>query len=432
MRKILLALMFFAFLTGVSAQSLQNFEYSPGEDDYPIDLTGGESFTQSIEFTNEANQDLPFGVRVVVESNNTDFESGDYTGAEFDVKGTLATDGSEDSLDIDFSKMRLTNEKLIYVGTLPEAQSLSQSFNENNLELQVETDQAIRPDNFNFNFDVRAAPGFASESNNTEFENEIAQATVDESSVSVNSDNGQNLAVESYEETTVSAPEDTEFVGGLGVEVTDSRGDKADAEGTISIAYDQDVVNDDDLDEDSMQIYYYNESSMSWTTEGVEIVDRDTDENLIEAEVTHFSTYAAFAEEEQDSSSGGSGGDFDPSDFIDDADEPEEDVDVDQNADDQESDESSEDDVQEQPEEEQQQEENAGQEDQIESEETTQQPNSNNPSESQGITGLFTASESGGLAAAVLGVVLAVFYLQRKDKIELRNGVESLVAKLSR
>ncbi|WP_414837611.1 hypothetical protein ACK3SF_05065 [Candidatus Nanosalina sp. VS9-1] len=314
MRKtILLAFLILVLLTAVSAQSLQNFEYSP-EQDFERSLTGGESFNQTINFTSEADRDLPFGLRVTVENESTNFETGESLGAEFDLTGSLEDSGSV--RDLSFKK-RLTEGNLIYVGGIDTEDENLSAESENSLEIKVEADRRISPDSFEFEFDVRSNPGFAAETNSSDVgADNSAEVKVGSSSVSVQTSSGKNVTVERYEETTVSPPENRNFVGGVGIEVKDDNGDDAEANGTVSIGYSQQTINQNNLDEDSMSVYFFNETSQEWTKDGVTVVNRDTASNVVEASVSHFSTYAAFAPEEDassESSDGGSGWiEFDP------------------------------------------------------------------------------------------------------------------------
>jgi hypothetical protein len=115
--------------------------------------------------------------------------------------------------------------------------------------------------------------------------------------VSVNSSADANVTVQTVER--VSAPDPSpgsEFVGGVSVDVSNSSGE-VEASGNVSIGYDQDYIDDNNLDEDSMQVYYYNSTLGEWTSEDVEIIRHDTGGNTVTAEADHFSTYGAFAEE---------------------------------------------------------------------------------------------------------------------------------------
>ena len=301
MRKFLLIFLIVGLSVSVSAQSLQNFEYSPSEDDYPVELTGGDSFNQLINFSSESDRGLPLGVRVTVENESTDFVTGDDLGAEFDVSGALIDSSSV--RDLSFEE-RLTDGDLVYVGSLSDGVLRPQS--ENSLDLKIKAHNAVRPDSFDFEFDVRSVPGFASESETVEVSNGSADVEVDGNEVEVDVNGTEaDATIESYSELTAPAPEtDENFVGGVGVEVTDEEGKEVEASGTVSIGYDQEFVDNNGIEEASMDVYYYNDSSMQWTTEGVEVISRDSEENVVTAEVSHFSMYAAFAEEEEESSGG--------------------------------------------------------------------------------------------------------------------------------
>jgi hypothetical protein len=412
MKKILLALTLFALVTGVSAQSLQNFEYSPG-DDYSVGLTGGESFTQEINFTSEEDRPLPLGVEVWVEANNTEFETGELMGAEFDVSGTMKAENvdmlqfvesmwendqigiynvkelegeeavaldvdyivapqTEESLDsevtpdeTDFGDLDLTTsiegeenppylrnvrpEEGVDQGVLfrlpspennssdlrpvliPVEASIEETLNfssenvlanesvlvyrrspggvldsgivlpdsENSLSVSVRSDPAIRPDSFDFSFDVESIPGAISKSDSVEsVSGNLASLEAGNASASISTENNASVELD-YHDVLYTVQPEGQFLSGLIVEALKD-GREVDASGNITLRYDQDTIDGNDLSEGSIQVYYYNESSISWSTEGVEILDRDTDDDFVRAEVDHFSTYAAFAEEEED------------------------------------------------------------------------------------------------------------------------------------
>lgn len=432
-KKILLALTLFALVTGVSAQSLQNFEYSP-EDDYSVDLTGGESFTQNVNFTSEADRELPFGVRVTVENDTTNFETGEtIVGTEFDVTGTLTDSRIERRLSF---TQRLTDGNLVYIGSINTENNSLGAFSENSLNLEIEANPAISPDNFNFEFDVRSAPGFAVETNSARVDSSTGQAEVNvgSSSVSVNTETGTDVTVESYNETTVSAPnENSNFVGGVGVEVRDSNNQDAEANGTVSIGYSQQVVDDRNLNENSMEVYFYNESISQWTTEGVEVVNRDTEDNVVEANVTHFSTYAAFAEEEQTSTSSSSDDDssagpipFTPEEEDQDQTETQNDSEETQETTDQENETVNQTD-------------NETQADQTDNQTETGTGESEGPSEQaqqnaapQSPVGQFLESESNVFGGLIVLLVALVALLQYTGRVELRELREYVEQKVSR
>lgn len=298
------------------------------------------------------------------------------------------------------------------------------------LELVLESSPRIKPDSYSFEFDVRSRPGFASETENESLGSDHeANVTVETGSVTTSVDvtsneTDANVTVQSYEEVTVAPPEpDNEFVGGVGVEVS-GKGE-VEASGNITVSYDQAVVDQNNLDEDSMSVYYYNESRGVWTTEGVEVVERDTLENSVTAEADHFSTYAAYAEEEETQQDDGSDSD-DSADtfFVQTSSEDEENQTQDsQNEDETESEtgqDQSQEDAQQQEEDTQNQQESEG----------TQQENNQEQSQDQGITGQFLGSPTniGGIIVAVLVAMVAA--LQYFGKIEIRAVIELVREKL--
>lgn len=422
MKKILLALTLFALVAGVSAQSLQNFDYSPSEEDYPVELTGGESFTQVVNFTSESDQRLPLGVRVTVESEDTNFEEGGSAGVEFNLTGNL-TD-SEDTRKLIFNS-RINDGNLVYVGSL-QGDNLLEPQSENSVEIEVDSHPAISPDSFDFRFDVRSAPGFGSETNSTKVENGSASVGAGSVSVNVNTDRGENVTVESYSETTVFPPESGErFVGGLGVEVTDSSGNEAEANGTVSIGYDQGVVDDNNLDESSMNVYFYNESSTQWTTEGVEVVSRDLENNVVEANVSHFSTYAAFAQEREEDSQddGGDTGSTGGGTFVTPVQNMDGQEDNQSQQENDQTDDSSDDRAQDG-------ESNQNQTETEEQDQETENQTDQQDNPQQGVTGQFLSSPS-NIAGIIVGLLVAMIAaLEYFGKIELRAMIETVREKV--
>lgn len=434
MRKLALGLIVFLLVGLVSAQSLQNFEYSP-EKDYSVGLTGGESFNQSINFTNEADKRLDFGLRVTVENESTNFVTGENKGAEFDLSAYLNDSNSTRSLSF---KERLSNGDLVYIGSLPDSDSKLENLSSNSLEVKVSSNPAIAPDTFDFRFEVRSVPGFASETETTNVSNGSAEVEVEENEVEINLDDNDteaNVTVESYEETTTAPPEPEEsFVGGVGVEVEDNESNDVEANGTVSIGYSQTVVDNRDLVESSMDVHFYNGSSQTWTTEGVDVVNRDTENNVVEAEVSHFSTYAAFApEEEPEEVSYPAAGeiiDYEPQEE-DDTEENETETVQNQTEDTDQTGEGS--DTQEQEDETSQQgQEGTGTEESDlegsqESEDTTDEEG-----ESQAITGEFFTSDT-GTTGGILIILLAalVIFLEYTGRIEIRELKQVVKQKLS-
>jgi hypothetical protein len=185
---------------------------------------------------------------------------------------------------------------------------------QNSVLIEVGADQRIKPDSFDFSFEVKSEVGVMGENETEEVRaSQLEAVRAGNAGVSVNASADANVTVQTVEK--VSAPEpapESEFVGGVSVDVSNSSGE-VEASGTVSINYDEDYIEENSLEEDSMQVYYYNSTKSTWTSEGIEVLERNTGENVVTAQVEHFSTYAAFAEQqedEEDDSSGGGGSTF--------------------------------------------------------------------------------------------------------------------------
>ena len=426
-RKLVLGLLMVLFVGLSAGQSLQNFEYSP-DDGFERSLTGGESFNQTINFSNEADRELPMAVRVVVGAEDTEFESEEgLVGSEFDVSGSLSSGDGIRSLS--FSE-RLSDSDLVFVGSLPEADDLLGADSDNSVELMVESSPRIRPDTFSFEFDVRSKAGFASETENTsvgesgEAEVEVETDSVT-TSVDVSAEEGSNVSVESYDEVNVAPPEpDSEFVGGVGVEVT-KNDNQVEASGNITVSYSQDIVEDGGLDEDSISVRYFNESLGEWTSDGVDVVSRDTEENTVTAEADHFSTYGAFAELEEQETDDDTVDGFDgPIEWSPPRGEEEEVNDSEPQ------DQGDGEDVQQNDSREEDDEESPGQDDtgsESGDDETTTGPQEgSDPGSPEGPTGLFTGQSSGAIGGLFVLVVVVVAYLQYSGRIRLGEMVSGL------
>jgi hypothetical protein len=333
----------------------------------------------------------------------------------FSIDDLVSVDVNGSSIDYSFAPET--------IGVLPGS--------ENRLKIVFDSDYRIMPDTFSFEFDVRSVPGFASESKN-ESVGEDGRAEVEvgtdsvTTSVDVSAEEGSNVSVESYEQLSVAPPEpESEFVGGVGVEVTKNE-KKVEASGNITVSYDQGVLDSNDLDEGSMEVYYFNESRGEWTGEGVEVVDRDVEDNTVTAEADHFSTYAVFADQEEPTETGDNTVDgFDgPVEFAPPRDEEEE---VNDSEPQDESD--GEDDIQQndtQEDDEDGSDDDTGLE-QGDDESTAGPQQDSGPENPAGPTGLFTGQSGNvvlGLMALLVAVLAVLQYVGRVDVRELGSFFE--------
>lgn len=204
---------------------------------------------------------------------------------------------------------RLDENTLRYSFTLDDISVYPES--SNSVRIYVGADRRIKPDSFDFSFDVKSEVGVSGENTTEEVEaSEPENVEAGDTEVSVNASADANVTVQTVEQVSAQDPSPgSDFVSGVSVDVSNSSGE-VEASGNVSISYDQDYIEDNNLDEDSMQVYYYNSTQDMWTSEDVEVIQRDTVQNTVTAEADHFSTYAAFAEEQEmtDDDTGGSGG----------------------------------------------------------------------------------------------------------------------------
>ena len=291
-----------------------------------------------------------------------------------------------------------------HLGYVPEGES--------SIAVDVEASPAIVSDDFLFEFDTRSVLGLSSET--VEAETEDGEASVEAGSVEVDiqAENDTNVSVRSFEQSTTQAPEDEVFVAGTSVDVEDD----VEASGTVSISYDLDFITDNELDEESLDVKFFNESAGEWTDEGVETVSVDTSENVVEASVAHFSTYAAFAqhdEDDEDDSTASTGGPIFVGEEEDDSEvEVSEEDESEEDETDEASEEESSDSETEQQEDEADQDQESDEQDEREDEEVEQTDEVEGP---EGVTGMFVDQPSGIAGAAVLLLILAaVFYRYRR------------------
>ena len=289
-----------------------DFENIPGVSSANLSVDNRVEYDRSEVEGNISNEPLPPASGIdnstvvpVMNSSLSLEESSEIDPSDYDlVPARFSMEGSLSSFDQNYG---LQGEKGVY--RLPLKSLKISDGADVSLEIVMESSPRIRPDTFSFEFDVRSVPGFASESKNEsvgedgEAEVEVGTDSVT-TSVDVSAEEGSNVSVESYDEVAVAPPRpDSEFVGGVGVEVTKDN-EQVEASGNITVSYDQSVVDSNDLDEDSMDVYYFNESRGGWTGEGVEVVERDVEDNTVTAEADHFSTYAVFADQEEPTETG--------------------------------------------------------------------------------------------------------------------------------
>ncbi|NMJ76694.1 hypothetical protein GLU01_01355 [Nanohaloarchaea archaeon] len=291
-----------------AAQPVAVSETSP-QDGFERSLVGGENIEFSADVENQLDRGTPVGSRVVVES---DLNMSD-TGAEFSTSGVLS---SETEASLETSYRRLSSSKGVYTLTGTELEAGEQA----DLNVDITASPRIEPGQYSFEISVLSIPGSPSDTENIEEveANDSASASVEsstnEASVDVTPNENSSVNVTGYDDLSVDPPsEESEFVGGVEVELEND----TEAEGEVSVEYDQSFVDNNGIDENSMSIYFFNETSGAWEEE--EDSDVDTSDNIVTSNVDHFSLYSAFGDQEDSESDGsdddgGGGGSIDLSD----------------------------------------------------------------------------------------------------------------------
>lgn len=358
-----LTLVFVAFLmVGLaSAQSVQIKD--AGE--FPSKLTGGEEFSLGLNYSVDSPDEVPLAL---------EFKAF-YNGSEVsDEAFDLSVEDYEDACEGFRCNLNDTDE-------------------DGGVELQVDSSPRLRHGTFDFELDLLSSVGLGEESV-SENVSEGESVTVDEgdglddAEVVVESETNGTANVSELDFVAADSPsDDSEFIGGVEVNVEDENGGDAgeNASGTVRVEFDEGDV--EGLERDSLQVHFYNESTGDW-----EALDSEVGDNFVEAEVNHFSVYSVFGEEED--SSGGSSISIEPEEF----DDEEEENETDQNQ-------TQEEDGQNQ----QQENDQSGEEDgqQQDQQETSDSDEDSDDQEPQSLTGQFVDQASNPVAVGVI-VLLAL------------------------
>ncbi|MFB6116116.1 MAG: hypothetical protein ABEK10_01275 [Candidatus Nanosalina sp.] len=299
MKKLYLVLVLL-LLPLASAQSLEDFSYQPGKG-YSTSFTGGESFVQNVSFHVESEREVPLALELRVKSQSYDMSS---SGAEFSLKGEWRTDsGLSDEFNFTY---RAVNGTGLYRAESVGSSGFIPPGTRNTISITVDSSRRIIPDKYSFELRVKSSPGFTAETKSFEVSEGFNSFEIGSSGVLFEASASGNVNVSTYSDMAVAGPESAEmFVNGLEVDVEGLVLDDR----SVRIGYTQGEISGNFLEEDSIRIYRLNKSSGKWTTEGVEMVYQDFRDNYVVAEVDHFSTYAAFAEEYREVP-GVEGGDF--------------------------------------------------------------------------------------------------------------------------
>lgn len=289
MKKLALGFLL-VLLVGFSAgATLEDFDYVY-EDGFEVDLTGGETLFMGANFTNAASENVPLGVEVTVEGEDHPMSD---SGEEFDISGSLSdVDGSPDYVDLVQTGYKTSEGLGIYRFRLNSTEEVVEG--RNSLDLEFKSDVRIRPDSYSFDISIRSVVGLGTTKNLTVSPGEGPETvSFEDTGSSVSLDAGAEdvkVNVTQLSSVTVSPPQSgDEFVGGFTVDKEDQ---EKDLSGNVKVRYD-----DDSLDSRDLSVYYYNDSESSW--ENVGGIHYPSNNSVV-AQVDHFSTYAAYAEPEQD------------------------------------------------------------------------------------------------------------------------------------
>lgn len=316
--KILVAITVLVLASGMAAANapLKNFEYSI-EEGAETELVGGQEGFVQANFSNVANQPMPLVVNFTLSSDEVEVTGEELSVKAVEVNSTSSLPGGDGANDV----TELTEECDTYPGTENSAWYTCTVSGEDELlpksrnivDFRTESVPYIQPAEYSFNFEVISTVGVASGKQTEDISegSEVVEAQGESTSASVNITVGEDATadVSVYDNLSTDAPEENQdLVGAVDVEVQDSSGNDVDSSGEVTLSYSQDTISRRGLNEENMDVYYYEEESGTWTSEDITVTDHDLVDNTITADVPHFSVYAAYAEEEQDTSddSGGS------------------------------------------------------------------------------------------------------------------------------
>jgi hypothetical protein len=247
-----------------SAQSVQIED----ADEFPTELTGGESFSLGLNYSVDSPDEVPLSL---------EFKAF-YNGTEVDEK---------EAFDLSVGGEECEGFRC----------NLNDTDEDGGVELEVDSNPRLQPGSFGFEVDILSAVGVGQEVESVNIstgENPVVEGQG--SSVTIQSEVNGSANVTELDFVGAEPPStDSQFLGGVEVEVRDDEGRDSGnrSSGTVRIDFDE-----DDLDTDTVAIHLYNESSGEW-----EELDSDVGDGFVEADVDHFSVYSAFGEQED---SGGS------------------------------------------------------------------------------------------------------------------------------
>ncbi|EHK02530.1 hypothetical protein HRED_04163 [Candidatus Haloredivivus sp. G17] len=376
-KALTLALAAFLMVGLASAQAVQITD--AGE--FPSELTGGEEFCLGLNYSVDSPDEVPLALEFKAFYNGSEVSDEAYD---------LSVEDYEEACDGVRCNLNDTDE-------------------DGSVELQIDSSPRLRPGAFDFELDLLSSVGLGEESaskNVSEGERVIVDENdgLDDAEVVAESETNGTTNVTELDFVAADSPsDDSEFIGGVEVNVEDENGDDAgeNASGTVRVEFDEGDV--EGLERDSLQVHFYNESISEW-----EALDSEVGDNFVEAEVDHFSVYSVFGEQED--SSGGSSISIDPEEFEEDDEEENE---TDQNQ-------TQEEDGQNQQQENDQSGEDGRQQDQQETSDSDEDSDDQDP---QSLTGQFVDQASNPVAVGVivlLALIAAGIYTGKFESLNQR------------
>ncbi|PSH00234.1 MAG: hypothetical protein BRC28_00520 [Nanohaloarchaea archaeon SW_4_43_9] len=287
MRKTLLLVSVFFLASMVSAQPVQLTE----SDDLDFEMAGGEERSFSISFDTNGNfvDNHIVETRLRVSNSELEVEEGEdrVSGEEFNLNRTL-NDGSEEECGSVTGGKNYSQ----YICTF-DSDSIE---DENTVSYNIESVPRLMPGDYQFELKLLSNPSSAPAVDNTTVNvgpDTEANAQLESLSgsieVEINSSGNGTATIESYDSLAVDTPQgEDELVSAVSVQINTTEDS---SRGTLRFEHDEDLQ---DVD-------VYRLENGEWVSEGIEVTERGND--FVIAEVPHFSTYAAFGEEENSSTS---------------------------------------------------------------------------------------------------------------------------------
>jgi len=379
----------------VSAQPVQLTE----SDSLNFTMAGGEERSFSISFDTNGNfvENHVVETRLRVSNSELEVEEGEdrVSGEEFDLNRTL--NGSEEEC----GSVSGDKNYAEYICTF-DSENIG---DENTVNYRIESVPRLMPGSYKFELELLSNPSSAPAVENTIVDlgpDTESNAQLESSSgsieVEINSSGSGNATVESYDSLAVDSPQgEDELVSAVSVEINTTKDSSG---GTLRFEHDEDLQ---DVD-------VYRLENGEWVSEGIEVTERGND--FVIAEVPHFSTYAAFGEEENSSTPT-----TDTQDNSTDSTQNQE-TNSTESQDNETDSNNNEPDEQDQNPTENQTEEETGQQ-QDDTEETPQQPDNS-------LTGQFTESPGAVGVGIILLIVIAVLGLDYTGRIDFREKMSEL------